>query len=161
MVVLARSAKFVRISIGSEYNFMHAVCCILDTGVQYKSISKEGWPIDWFAKICREVQLSLRSAAKDRPETNGSITLHVRTGDLITGVLFTVVENLSIGAHLGTAFNDEHVLAILPNKQKVAVCKSTLVAITKQHNGTANAVYTKNNFEHSNTYTEIKTNEGQ
>lgn len=58
-------------------------------------------------------------------------------------VLFTVVENLAIDVPHSTAFMDKHIHAILLEKQKVAVWKSTPVVIVKQNDMTANAVLTK------------------
>lgn len=69
--------------------------------------------------------------------------LHIRTGDLATCALFTVVRHLAIDVFLVTAFIHKHILAILQNEQKEATQTSTPVSILEEENVSTNAVFTK------------------
>lgn len=72
----------------------------------------------------------------------GNITLHVRIGNLPTGLVFTVLKNLAIDVLLGLAFVGIHILGILPDDHQVPLRKSTPIAIIKQDEVSANVVFT-------------------
>lgn len=84
--------------------------------------------------------------------------LHVRIGNLHRITLFTVLKTLPNDVLLGTAFIEEHILAVLPDVEKIAVRKSTPVAIMKQYDMFANAAFTKQNMQntHIRTHSETK-----
>lgn len=68
------------------------------------------------------------------------MTFYVRIGDRPTTILFTVVNKVAVDLLLRTTSLDEHILAILPDEQKVTVCHWRPAAIMKQKNQPANAV---------------------
>lgn len=68
-------------------------------------------------------------------------------GDFCTPGLFTVVEKSVTDVLLGSASINEHVLAARPDEQKVNILESTLVALLKKHDVSANAVFAKENTQ--------------
>lgn len=135
MTVTELSAFFELISIGFKSNNMHLVTYLLDTGAKPNLTLKDILRTEWLSKISEEVQPLLLSVSKDRLKAKDNIILHIRVGNLLTTVLFTAVENLPINVLVGTEYIDKHILAILPDKQKVTVQKSTPVAIVKEKRG--------------------------
>lgn len=94
-----------------------------------------------------EVQLLLLFSSKDVLKSKGGITIHIRIGDILTNVLFTVAKNLTIDVLLLTVFIDEQILAILVHRPKVAVRRRTSVVIVKQHDLSAIAVFINENTQ--------------
>lgn len=144
------------ITIGDKNNHMHPVNCLIDTLGQPNLISKELFPTDWLYNIYKEVQPALLSAQKDLLETKSNTTHHIGFGDLLTALLCTVSENLAIDVLLDTASIDDHILAILPDEQRIAVRKSNPVYFEKQQDTSANAVSTKHNTEVANIKTYLE-----
>lgn len=71
-----------------------------------------------YVKKCNR---SFYSRQKTDLKQKGNFTLHVRIGDLLTNVLYTVVEKLAIDVRLVTGFIEEHIRATLSDEQKIAV----------------------------------------
>lgn len=90
-----------------------------------------------------KVQPSFLSGSKDLLVTKGNITIHIRNGNLLTTVLFIVVEKFALDVLLVSSFSDKHIRAVLLDEQKVTVCKSTPFANVKQHYVSAIPVFTK------------------
>lgn len=86
-------------------------------------------PTDCLSKIFKEVPPSPLSALMNRLEPKGSTPTLITVSDLPTSPLFTVVENWAIDVLLDASSINEHILAILPDKQKVTVQKYTPVSI--------------------------------
>lgn len=133
MPVAGKSACSVHISIGPENSIMHLVICHNDTEALPNLILKDFHPTHSLSKISKDVQPSQLSALKDRLKARGSIILHIRIGDSLTSVLFTVVKTLTIAVLVGTAFTDQHILAVLSDERRVTVRKLITVAIVKQN----------------------------
>lgn len=112
MAVTRQSAYFVHIQIGAKDNITHLVACLLDTETQKTFISKDFLLTDWLPTISKEVLPSVLSASKDRIKTKCSITVHVGSDQLLTNVLFRVVENVAIDELIRAAFSDEHLSPI-------------------------------------------------
>lgn len=99
--------------------------------------------------------------SKDRLKTKQDITFHDGIGDLLTSVLFSVVNILSIDVLLGTALINKHLLAILPEEQNVTVWKSTPGYIVKQHDLSGDAVLANHNTQDANIKTHLETKKDQ
>lgn len=91
MTIKGQSAYFVRILVRVENNVMHPATCLLDTEPQPNLNSQDFVPNDWLSRLFKEVLPSLLSSSKKRLKTKNSTTLHIRVGNLLTAVLFTVV----------------------------------------------------------------------
>lgn len=107
--------------IGAENNIMQFVSCLLDAEIQANLSSKYFMPTDWFSKIYPEMQSSFLSASKDKLKTKGNISLHIRTGDLLTSVLLTVDETLPTHVLQGTSFIDKYILTNIPDEHKACI----------------------------------------
>lgn len=112
-------------------SFVQPVSGVHDTEGQRNVISKDFMPTDWLSKISKKVQQSHLSAKK-RLKTVGTITLSTKIGNLHTSAMLTVVEDFAINVLLGTAFIDEHILALRSDEQKVTAQKITPVSIVSQ-----------------------------
>lgn len=72
-----------------------------------------------------------------------------------------MVENVVIYVLLGKSFINEHILAMLPDEQKVTVRKSTPVIIVKERNLPAYAVLRKHNIQGANIKTHLVATDDQ
>lgn len=87
------------------------------------------------------------------------MTLYIQIGDLLTAILFTVVQHLAIDVLLSTAVLNEHILGIKPDERKVNVRRSIPVAALKRHDESANAVLAKLNTQDANILTRFEAKE--
>lgn len=114
-----------------------------------------------YRKYLKKCNLRLYPCQNDQLKTKENIKIYVTKGDLLTSVLFKVVENLAINVLLRTAFIYEHMVAILPGVRRVAVRKSTPVSILKQCDLSANAGFTKRNEQDESLKTHFETKGNQ
>lgn len=139
MTVTEQSVFFMRLLIGADIHVLHSLTCVVDKGDWRKLISQKLLSTQYFSTMPEEIQPLLMSQSKDRPEINGIIILLLIFGDLLTIMLFTVVHKLAVAVFLYTAFNDEHLCAIWPRKQKVTVRRTTADDILRKLEWSANA----------------------
>lgn len=84
--------------------------------------------------------------------------LHIRTGDLPTIELFIVIEHFANLILIGKAFIDKHILASLPESQKLTVRKPTPATTVKHHYMPAVAVLTKHHQRADKNHFKAKSN---
>ena len=110
----------VSMTIGVIPSHMVSLTTVLDTGAGPNLVSTLVLPEKWKRYLQVESNLPpIRDASNNRIRTVGTISLHVRIGELRCRVRFIVVTNLAVDCILGTSFIDQYVEAIRPRKRAI------------------------------------------
>lgn len=147
MAATGRRKYFVRIPIGAKSNITHPATCLLDTEAEPSQIGKDFKPADWLPQLVESTTKPLYSASKDLLKLLGQRTVYLKIGDKSTATVSQVLDKLAVNVFLGLTFIDQHILVVLPEKQKVHVCDSIPVVIIDQRKIPSNAVQDTKNIE--------------
>lgn len=118
------------IKVGLSSKEVRPIDCVLGSGGGPVLIRGDVLSDEWLPAVNSEQRLQLRSATNHKLTTVGTITLHMRMGEVRVRVFFGAVYQLAVPNLLGTELNDKYVRAIFPGESKILPYNSERAHIT-------------------------------